>query len=117
MLVKVVKILRWFARILAGLLILILLAFFVGEGIPNPVHLSHRELLLFIAFLVMISGLLFGWRKEGISSLLVLGGFVFFVVINHGIRLNFIFATIPLTGILFLIVWLLKKKLRETIYE
>lgn len=83
---------RWTARILGTLLLLQIAVFAMGEGVPNPLNLSRRELLLFAALATMIVGQIAAFRWEGIGGLLILGGFAFFSIVNHRISLNIVFG-------------------------
>ena len=102
------RILRWTARILGILLLLLIAAFVVGEGVPNPFVMPLREQLLSIALLTMVVGLVVAWKFEGVGGLLILGGFAFFTIVNHGIKFNAVFGSILVLGVLNLICGLLR---------
>jgi len=74
---------RWSARILGTLLVLTLLAFAVGEGMPNPFTQPLRVQLGFAGLGLIMLGMIAGWRWElpgGIVSLAGWGLFVMAVV-------------------------------------
>jgi len=100
---------RWTARTIGTLLLLLIAIFAMGEGMPNPLSLSIRELLLFAAILSMIVGQIAAWKWEGIGGVLILGGFAFFCIVNHGIPLNIVFGPWLLTGLIYLGCWCMKR--------
>jgi hypothetical protein len=100
-------ILRWTARILGTLLLVLIAAFAIGEGVPNPLHGSVAENLLTAAFLAMIVGQIAAWKWEGIGGLLIVGSLALFAVVSHGVPLNVIFGPWLLTGLLHLACWVL----------
>ncbi len=93
---------RWTARINGALILALILALAIGEGVPNPLHGSIRENLLTVAMLTMIVGQIVAWKWERIGGLLVLGAFVLFAVVNHRVPLNIVFVPWLLTGLLYL---------------
>ncbi len=107
--------LRWVSRVLATLLAAIILVFAVGEGF-NPFHLSFRELLLSIAFLILWSGLIVGWFREKAGGLLIIAGWALFYVFNlmfsHRFPRGWFMLTLIVPGILYLLCdWFQKNKL------
>ena len=72
---RIVTVLRWTARILGVALLLLVAAFAIGEGVPNPLAMSVRESLLTLGLLTMLVGQVLAWKSEGIGGLLIVGGF------------------------------------------
>jgi len=101
----VVTVARWTARLVSVALLALLVAFAVGEGLPNPLGQPIVVNLLSVAMLTMMVGLIIAWKWEGVGGLLILGGFGFFAAVNHGIRLNVVFGPMVVTGLLFLLCW------------
>jgi len=97
----VLTVARWTARILGTLLLLLIAVFAIGEGLPNPLILSQREILLFIAMLTMIVGQIAAWKWEGIGGLLIVGGFAFFSIVNHRISINIVFGPWLVMGLIY----------------
>ena len=108
------------ARILSVLLIWLVAVLAIGHakpGVPvvgevRPEYL--RDALLGSALLAMLAGSAIAWKWEGLGSLLILGGFTGFAIVN-GSRT---FLPSPLTaflitGLLFLFCWLPALPLRE----
>ena len=99
---KVIAVLRWIARIMGTLLLLLIVTVAIGEGLPNTLAQPLDVNLLFAAMLTMIVGLIVAWKWEGVGGLLILGGFAFFAIVNHGIRLNLVFGPMLAVGLIFL---------------
>ena len=106
----ILTVVRWTARIIGTLLLLLMAVFAIGEGVPNPSILSPREILLFAALAMMILGQIVAFRWEGIGGILILSGFAFFSIVNHRISLNVVFGPWLLTGLLYLGCWWMKRR-------
>ncbi|OGU16904.1 MAG: hypothetical protein A2X61_03305 [Ignavibacteria bacterium GWB2_35_12] len=102
-----VIVVRWLARALSVLIILIFGMFALGEGFgPGPVETN--EIILFIILLLSIAGIVYSFFNEKFGGLGTLAfGIVFVIVDGH---FNFYFLFIPVTGILFLVSWFLSKE-------
>jgi len=70
---------RWTARILGALLLVLILALAIGEGIPNPFAQPFGVQLGFLALAFLVIGILAGWRWEFFGGVLSLGGWLLFV--------------------------------------
>ncbi len=98
---------RWAARTLSVLLLWLFVTMAIGEATPE--HL--REMALGNALFTMLVGLIVAWKREGLGSLLILGGFAAFALVNA--RLNILvpwplhnpFFTFLIVGMLFLFCW------------
>jgi hypothetical protein len=66
--------LRWTARIIGGLTVLMFLAFLIGEGVPTPSNLPVGEIVMFIGVAAALAGLLVSWRWTLTGCLLTLAG-------------------------------------------
>lgn len=100
-------VIRWLARALSVLIILIFAMFALGKGFgPEPV--VTNEIILFIILLLSLAGIVYSFFDEKFGGLgtLVLG--IVFIIVDR--PLNFYFLFIPFTGILFLISWWLSKE-------
>jgi hypothetical protein len=102
---RVVVISRWTARIIGIVILGLIVALAIGEGVPNPLRGSFREHLLGIGILTMLIGQIVAWRWEGIGSVFILGGLALFAIVNHGVLLNIVFGSWLVTGLLYLICW------------
>ena len=103
---RVVTIARWGGRILSVLLLGLMVVLAIGEA--KPEHL--REAMLGNALFTILAGLVIAWKWEGLGSLLILGGFGVFALIN-GSRtlvpypLHNPFVGFLITGLLFSFCW------------
>ncbi len=102
---KNISIVRWFARITGALLLILIAIFIIGEGFPNPMTLSQDELLLFIAVSTMEIGVILAFKWELPGCLLIIGGYVFFVIVERNILPGPVFPIFFLVGILYLFCW------------
>jgi hypothetical protein len=55
---------RWTARIIGTLLVLIIVLFAIGEGMPNPFTQPMTVQVGFLALALIMIGILGGWRWE-----------------------------------------------------
>jgi hypothetical protein len=76
-------VLRWFARIIGTIpLLLLLVVFAMGFfSLFNPTATSIKEILLCVADVTMIVGLIIAWKWELLGGLLIFGG-IFLVIVN-----------------------------------
>ena len=102
---RIVTVVRWTARTIGITLLGLIAVFAIGEGVPNPLRGSVPEKLCHVGLLTMIVGQIVAWKWEGIGSLFILGGFVLFVIVNHGVLLNVVFGPWLVTGLLYLVCW------------
>ena len=106
--------LRATARFLGSVLFLMIIMFALGEGIPNPFALSFAEAITFFSFVIMLGGMIVAWWYEGIGGLIVLVGYLIFVIANPGSVMIDVVSIFPLTGLLFLIYWWVLEKQNRT---
>lgn len=71
---------RWIARAVSIPLLGLVIILAFGDGVPNPLTASPREKLFGAAVLMMLFGLVLGWKWKGLGGLLILGGIVPFAV-------------------------------------
>ena len=102
---------RWFARIVGSILVLLVLAIAIGEMITEPPpratgKITPRDIPLFIGLILMVAGIIVAWFKEGIGGLLTVGGFIIFLVAHFIFYGNIpgvpIFIIFLITGLLFI---------------
>ena len=105
---------RWIARIVGLVLIFIGISIFIQSGIQNPLSLGATNLILNLCFLIMMIGILLGFKWEITGGAVIIGGFIvfwIFSIINTGnIRLGWILPLFPIIGAFFLICGLRSKK-------
>ena len=115
---------RWFARILGSLILLFVLLMAIGEGFfmePPPGSsgmLTKRDIPLMTGMLVMLVGIVVAWFREGIGGLLMIGGFIPFLVdeLKSEKGFNAWFLVIfPIIGLLHLFCWWQSRRLKSRI--
>jgi len=74
---------RWAARLLGASLLLLVLAFLIGEGGPNPAKFSPLQALQSGSLLLALAGPAVLWKWELPGALLVLGGMLGFYATNY----------------------------------
>jgi hypothetical protein len=99
------KILRWTARVLGTLVLLLFLVFLIGEGAPKPSILTAHEKLMFAALGVMLLGLIVAWRWAGIGGLLALLGYLLFGLLAGPRVIISPFLAGGVAGCLHLLAW------------
>jgi hypothetical protein len=103
---------KWAARVTAILLFGMVLAFAIGEGPPNPFHMTARENAQTAAFFLVWGGLLVGCFRDGLGGALVLGGLLAFYLINLAISGRLPGGAFPLfavPGVLFTAGFMLRR--------
>ncbi|MHC4076364.1 MAG: DUF7670 domain-containing protein, partial [Planctomycetota bacterium] len=107
----------WVVRILASLLVILVLVIFIGEaligggGPGNPFKHPLPVQLEFVGMLAIFVGLIIGWKWQVAAGLLIIGGMMIFHIVQGKIWLNWVFGLFDITGILFILYWLLKRKI------
>jgi hypothetical protein len=84
---KTLQVVRWIARVSAGFAAALILLFFIGEGLIGGfeplLHMSVRETLMMVAFVILWLGLLLGWKWELYGGLLTVYGVVAFYLVDY----------------------------------
>jgi len=114
---KVIPVIRWTARILSGLIVILILFIFIGEGMSDGfggfLHLTLRENLMTLAFIGVFIGLIIGWKWELTGGILILAGLILFYLLDFLFSGTFprgvIFPYFAIPGILFILSGLLSK--------
>ena len=115
---------RWFARISGSLVLLFVLVMAIGEWLfmePPPGSsgtLRERDIPLMAGMIVMLAGIVVAWFREGIGGLLMIGGFLPFLVdeLRSEKGFNAWFLVIfPIIGLLHLFCWWQSRGLRSRI--
>jgi len=101
-----ITILRWIARCLGVFLFLFFIWFAIEIGAPDLNLMNNQEIKLFIANMLMLIGLVVVWRFEFIGSILLIGSYIFFSIVNYSFWIGPIFPTFLLIGLLHLICWI-----------
>lgn len=109
-----IKVVRWIARIISLLFILITLFFFMAEEVfrdqPRTTSLPIVSLVLGALLLV---GLGLAWKWELVGALIALVGFIGVSIVNPDALTKPLWYIIPATAILFLLCWWWTKSPRQ----
>ena len=112
-----INIIRWIARILGALLVLFVLLSAVGGIIDPPPqatgNLTKQDIPLMIGMISMVVGIIVAWFREPIGGLLIIGGFILFMVVELITSQNFeawFLVIFPIVGLLHLFSWWLSRK-------
>ncbi len=120
-----VKILRWTARIISILAILLFGLMFLQDGLPLFLFADDDPEMAFHmwALMGMLVGLGFGWKWEGLATALTLGFFaadeigqlIYSLRVGAGLMFplaafSFPFILFPLGGVFYLISWAWHKR-------
>jgi hypothetical protein len=111
------KVVRWIARIIGTLLLLMIGLFAVGEGVPNPLEMTFEELIEFVAILLISGGYIVGWKWEFSACVMILSGIAVFcaveIILYHRFpKLSWFFWAMAIPGILYLYIGV-KKHLHD----
>jgi hypothetical protein len=88
----------------------------IGEGVhPARLFETLPVTLLTVAMLTMIVGQIAAWKLEVGGGLLILGAFVLFAVVNHGVLLNVVFGPWLWTALLYLACGWMKTKVARRV--
>ena len=91
---------QWLARLWALALVLLVLAFAVGEGgPPNPFRQPPAVATQLLLMLAMTLGLMIGWRWEVTGGLATLLSWVAFNVVNHAVSGRWAGGAFPLFAV------------------
>jgi hypothetical protein len=115
--VKKANIIRWVARIWGSLILAFVLFFILGhlfgdEGLGLE-NLSNRDIITFICFPVSsVIGLSIALKNEKIGGFITTLGIIGLLIVRSDLITNpYIIIGIVPPGILYLVYWLLSKKL------
>ena len=101
------NILKWIARVLGVIISVHMFLYIFGEGIPPFAEKSPREIILLIAFTVILIGLIVAWWQERIGSFIILSGtagfWLFYTIYSGKFWIHWFFLIFPIIGVLFLL--------------
>ncbi|HNX26640.1 MAG TPA: hypothetical protein PKK48_04460 [Phycisphaerae bacterium] len=105
------NILRVIAKIYAGVMALLIVMFLVGEnGLVNPFVLPLSTAIKFFCIWAICIGCMAGWKWQGAGGIIVIAGVLVFHIVEKRFWLAGLFPFFDVAGILYLISWLLWKK-------
>lgn len=121
---RVIRLIRWITRIAGSLLFLLVTMIFIGSifsesiySVSPPVCLTTSDIIMFVGMFAMTAGVVVGWFREFIASILIIGGYLLFML-THLIRSGdflrgWVFITFAIVGIAYLLVWCLDRKYKK----
>jgi hypothetical protein len=103
---RTAQIVRWIARIISIIIILGVLAIYIGEGGFNPMKLTGSEAVMMVFFWVCVIGLVVAWKWPLVGGFISVGGMVLFIIgeviiTGHPPR-GLAFETMMIPGLLFI---------------
>jgi uncharacterized membrane protein len=107
---RAITIVRWVARVLSALFIILCLILFAGEGVfrePQSPPLTTSAILQLTIMGISLVGLALAWKWEVIGGSIALAAYVIVGIINPG---AFIVIPTPLSALLFLACWWIDKR-------
>ena len=96
---------RWFARVVSGLVVLMFLLFAFGEGLPTLSTLSAVEKVMFICLAIALTGILVAWRWSLVGCLLIVAGYIGFVIADGHFTIANLFLLFPVIVMLYVLAW------------
>ncbi len=102
----VITISRWTARAISLPLLVLLVLVTLGDGVPNLLTAPLRVRLFVAVVLMVLVGLILAWKREGLGSLLILGGLVLFAASGERFLMGIVLAPWLVTGLCYLVCWL-----------
>lgn len=104
---------RWTARILGTFLVFGCVFIAIGEGMPNPVTVALPMQVMFLAFALILIGILAAWRWEFAGGVTSLAGWCVFVIglaiSPRGLTVTAVVLAVP--GLLYLASARLRQKI------
>jgi hypothetical protein len=111
--ITLLYLLRSIARTVATSLFIFIIIIIVHQRLPNVRVFTRGEIVSSVFFVTMSAGLLLGWWRELVGSIMILGGFVAFMVSEYvtsgDAGIGFIFMLFPFAGALYLAYWWLTR--------
>lgn len=95
------KIIKWVSRIFGLSLIGVFIFFASAEGLPSVSELTSKEIMVSIAILIMMAGVLLGFWKDLIGSIVILTGYVFFSILEGKIFAGPVFPQFLIVALLY----------------
>ncbi len=92
-----------------GMLVLVL-AFAIGEGVPNPVTLPVRQLFMLVFFLIALAGLALALWKQQVGGIVTVLGMIGFHITNGKFSCGWAFAAIGIIGLVNIVCGVLKNE-------
>jgi len=105
-----IKVMRWTARIISLLFVLLTLFFFIAEGIySDHSKTASTPIVSLVLGALLIIGLCLAWKWEFLGALISLVGFIGISIVNPNALMKPLWYVFLLTAILFLRCWWLSR--------
>lgn len=105
--------LRWLARFLGAITLLLVIAFWLTESRFIALRVSLSDALQLVSVMITLIGFIIAWKHEMIGGLAMLAGMGCFYLLEwrlHGAPpFGLLFKMAVVTGILFLLIWIHEK--------
>ncbi|MCB0618661.1 MAG: hypothetical protein KDC43_03175 [Saprospiraceae bacterium] len=105
--------LKWIARLIGLLFVLLLVANMLSSGLPELLKFSWTETLELVGLLLMITGIFQEYRWELVGGLLMIAGYLVFAVAEGQVLVGLVFPFIFVAGALHVLVWIWKRNSHE----
>ena len=103
---QTVGVVRWTARFLGTGMVVMMVAFAVGEGVPNPLTRPLTVMTELLAMFAMSLDLIAALKWEGIGAALVLCGYACFCAVQwRAPNVHFPWGLFLVAGLLYLFCW------------
>ena len=106
----VINVFCWLGKIVSAGILLLVLAFAIGEGVPDPVALPIRQLVMLILFFIALAGLALALWKQQIGGIVTVMGMIGFHIANGKFASGWVFTAIGVIGLVNVVCGLLKNK-------
>ncbi len=104
------KILSWLAKIAGVGMVVLVGAFAIGEGVPNPFALPARQLVMLVFFFIALVGLALALWKQGVGGIVTVLGMIGFHIANGKFASGWVFTAIGVIGLVNIICGWLKNE-------
>ena len=97
---------RWAARIVGGLTVLLFIIFAIGGGLPTLSTVSTVEMIMFICLAIALAGILISWRWSLTGCMLIIVGYLGFIIADKHFTIVSPFSLFPAIVILYILAWI-----------
>ena len=102
---------RRFAHLVGGFTILMFIIFVIGEGLPTLSTLTRVEVIMFGCLTFSLIGIFFSWRWPLAGCILILMGYVGFVITDKQFNVVSPFSLFPIIVTLNALAWFFRRLL------
>ena len=106
---------RRLAHLVSGLTILIFIIFVIGEGLPTLSTLTIFEVIMFVCLTFALIGILVSWRWSLAGCILILMGYIGFVITDKQFNMVSPFSLFPIIMILYALSWFFRRLFKDPI--